>query len=74
MADQLPAHPLPGPYGGKGPLILTVAWTEASVALVLVLMRTYTNAVIVKSFKWDYFWAMVTLVGSLPNPDYSSKY
>lgn len=74
MADQLPAHPQPGPYGGKGPLILTVAWTEALVALVLVLMRTYTNAVIVKSFKWDYFWAIVTLVGSLPNPDYSSKY
>ena len=74
MADPLPAHPLPDPYGGKGPLLLTVAWTEASVALVLVLMRTYTNAVIVKAFKWDYFWALVTLVGSLPGRDYSSKY
>ena len=63
MADQVPARSFPGPYGGKGPLILSVAWTEASVALILILMRTYTNAFLVKSFKWDYFWAMVTLVG-----------
>ena len=65
MADQVPAPSPSGPYGGKGPLILAVAWTEASIALILMLMRTYTNAFLVKSFKWDFFWAMVTLVGLL---------
>ena len=56
---------LANPYGGKGPLIMAVTWAEASVALVLMLMRTYTNAFIVKSFKWDYYWAMFTFVCSL---------
>ena len=65
MADQVQAHLPPGPYGGKGPLILAVAWTEASIALILILMRTYTNAFLVKSFKWDYFWGIIALVGSL---------
>ena len=73
MADQVPAHPLLGPHRGKRPLILSVAWTEASVALVFMLMRTYTNAFIVESFKRDRYWAMVTLVGSLPSPNPSSE-
>ena len=53
---------LENPYGGRGPLIMAVSWTEASVALVLMLLRTYTNAFVVKAWKWDYFWAMVTFV------------
>ena len=65
MADQVPARSPSGPYGGKGPLILSIAWTEASIALILMLMRTYTNAFLVKSFKWDFFWAMLKLVGFL---------
>ena len=69
MVDQLLAHPLGDSYGGKGPLILGITWTEALVALVLMLMRTYTNACLVKSFKWDYFWAMLALVSRLPQPD-----
>ena len=63
MAEQAPEYPLAHPYGGKGPLILGITWTEASIAFVLILMRTYTNAFVVKSFKWDYFWAILTLVG-----------
>ena len=74
MADQDLARPPPGPYGGKGPLILSIAWTEASIALILMLMRTYTNAFLVKAFKWDYFWAMVSLVGSLLSPISSKEY
>lgn len=68
MADQLSAHPPQSPYGGQGPLILSVAWTEASIALIFMLMRTYTNAFLLKSFKWDYFWALITLVSTLPSP------
>lgn len=64
MADQLPAHPLTDPHGGRGFLVLGIAWTEASIVLVLMLMRTYTNAFVVKSFKWDYFWAILALVGT----------
>lgn len=73
MADQAAANTLSGPYGGKGPLMLSVAWSEASIALILILMRTYTNMFLVKSFKWDYFWAMFTLVGSLPRSRSSSE-
>lgn len=74
MADQVPARPPPGPYGGQGPLILSVAWTEASIALILMLMRTYTNAFLVKSFRWDYFWGIITMVGSLLSPKSSREY
>ena len=62
MSSQQPGGPSVASYGGRGPVILTVVWTEAAVALVLVLMRTYTNMFIVNSFKWDYFWALITLV------------
>ena len=44
---------------------MSISWVEASIALVLMLMRTYCNAFVVKSFKWDYFWALLTLV-SIP--------
>lgn len=62
MADQSSTSPLQSSYGGRGPLIISVSWTQASLALLLMLLRTYTNAFIVKSFKWDYFWAMASLV------------
>lgn len=62
MADH---QILDNPYGGRGPLVLGVTWAEASLALVLMAMRTYTNARIVRSFQWDYFWAMLTLVNPL---------
>ncbi len=61
MAD-MQGPPLVDPYGGRGSLILGVTWAEAAVAIVLMVMRTYTNAFILKLFKWDYFWAMVTVV------------
>ena len=53
---------LENPYGGKGPTIMAATWAQASVALLLMLLRTYTNACIVRAFKWDYFWAMLTFV------------
>ena len=62
MADQSSISPLQSSYGGRGPLIMSVSWTQASLALLLMLLRTYTNAFIVKSFNWDYFWAMASLV------------
>lgn len=61
MAD-MQGPPLADPYGGRGPLMLGITWAEAAVAIILIVMRTYTNAFIVKTSKWDYFWAMVTVV------------
>ncbi|KAL8705631.1 MAG: hypothetical protein Q9201_001268 [Fulgogasparrea decipioides] len=56
---------LSNPYGGRGPLIMAVTWTEAAVALTLVAARTYTNGFILRSFEWDYWWALITLIASL---------
>ena len=76
MADQ-EVQPLAHPYGGRGPLVMGVTWAETAVALILILLRTYTNAVLVKAWKWDYFWAIVTLVlmafHSSINPRYLTK-
>jgi len=44
---------------------MRTTWVEASLAFVPILMRTYTNAFVIKSFKWDYFWAMLALVGKV---------
>lgn len=50
------------PYGGRGPLLMGVTWTMAAIAILLMILRTYTNAAIVKHFSWDYAWALTTLV------------
>ena len=73
MSSQLPAGPSVPSYGGRGPIILTIAWTEAAVALVLMLLRTYTNMFIVNSFRWDYFWALITLVRGPFQPFFSGN-
>ena len=62
MSSQQPVGQSAASYGGRGPVILTVAWTEAAVALILMLLRTYTNIFIVDSFRWDYYWALMALV------------
>ena len=68
MSQKPPDHIiLENPYGGKGATIMAATWAQAALALTLMLLRTYTNVFIVKSFKWDYFWAMLTFVRLL-NP------
>lgn len=42
---------------------MAVTWTQAGIALTLMAARTYTNGFLIKSFKWDYWWALITLVG-----------
>ena len=58
-ASQVPFEP----YGGRGLLIVGVTWAEASLAIILMALRTYSNGFILNSFRWDYWWATVTLVG-----------
>ena len=62
MSSQLPAGPSVPAYGGRGSCTLTIAWTEAAVSLVLMLLRTYTNMFIVNSFRREYYWVLITLV------------
>ena len=50
------------PYGGQGITIIAVTWTEAGLTILVMALRTYTNGFVIHSFKWDYFWALVTLV------------
>lgn len=66
-SDTMSAAPLgpqsfEHPYGGRGPLLMGVTWTMAAIAIILTALRTYTNAIIVKRFSWDYYWAILTLV------------
>lgn len=39
-----------------------ISWTLTAIAIILMILRTYTNTVITKSFGWDYHWAVITLV------------
>lgn len=43
-------------------MLMGVTWTMAAVAIILTALRTYTNAILVKRFSWDYYWAILTLV------------
>lgn len=49
-------------YGGEGPTILGVLWTEVTLGIILVLLRLYVGLRIRKHLGWDFFWAAVTLV------------
>ena len=60
--DSAPQELPKSPYGGRGPLLMGVIWSMSIVAMILMGLRTYTNAVVVKKFGWDYFWAAVTMV------------
>lgn len=64
MADpSTPTYELPKhPYGGRAPMTMGISWTLTSIAIILMILRTYTNIVITKSFGWDYHWAAITLV------------
>lgn len=54
--------PLKNPYGGKGPLMMGVVWTEAGIAILMLALRAYTNVYITKHFAWDFHFALLTLV------------
>lgn len=67
---------MPNAYGAQGPLVLGITWTEAALALILVLLRAKAAAfstenklsVGVFGLRWDFIWvilAMVTL-SSIP--------
>ncbi|KAK7421449.1 hypothetical protein QQX98_002147 [Neonectria punicea] len=51
-----------GSYGGRGPTVNAALWTETVVASIFVLLRVYTRKVILRSFGWDDFFLVITLV------------
>ena len=46
-------------YGTKGPVILGVTWTGASVATILIGLRVYTRVKLVPSGTWALGWALL---------------
>lgn len=45
-------------------MLMGVTWTMAGIAIILTVLRTYTNFAIIRHFCWDYYWAMLALVRS----------
>lgn len=43
-------------------MTMGISWTLTAIAIILMILRTYTNIAITKSFGWDYHWAIITLV------------
>src|SRR3981189_2924437 len=59
-------------YGGKGPLLLGITWSEAALAVILVGLRAKTASFCppghaasgLFGLRWDFIWVMVALVKS----------
>ena len=41
------------PYGGRGPLVVGVMWTETTIAIVFVFLRIYTRYIYRKPYGLD---------------------
>lgn len=62
--------PSNGSYGGKGPLILAVIWTEMSFASILFVLRARTASVYHQGqipaglfgLQWDFVWVILAFV------------
>ena len=49
-------------YGGKGPLIMGIAWAEALLATILILMRVYSVMTVTPEAKMSLYWAVAAWV------------
>jgi hypothetical protein len=54
-----------GSYGGRGPTVNAVLWTEVVVASFFVFSRIYARKIILQSFGLDDFFLIGTLVSCL---------
>ncbi|KAI6785266.1 uncharacterized protein J7T54_006908 [Emericellopsis cladophorae] len=54
--------PQPDSYGGRGPTLNAVLWTETVVATMFVFARCYTRLFILHSAGWDDFFLVLTLL------------
>ncbi|CAM1504640.1 Fc.00g022310.m01.CDS01 [Cosmosporella sp. VM-42] len=51
-----------GAYGGRGPAVIGVLWTQSVVASIIVLLRVYTRKVILRSVGWDDLFLLITII------------
>ncbi|KAF4988167.1 hypothetical protein FDECE_15164 [Fusarium decemcellulare] len=51
-----------GSYGGRGHMLNAVLWTETVIATLFVVLRVYTRKVVLRSFGWDDFFLIITLI------------
>lgn len=58
------APPSPSAYGGRGPLIMGITWTETALATIAVILRAYSAGRLVKKAEWDLFWVIVAWTSS----------
>lgn len=57
-------------YGGQGPLVLGITWTEAGLALILIGLRAKTACFCrpgqlssgIFGVRWDFFWVILGVV------------
>lgn len=67
---------LNGAYGGKGPLLLGITWTEMGLALILLVLRARTASVCpsgklssgIFGLRWDFIWVVVAFVRGPTHP------
>ena len=53
-------------YGGSGPTILGVSWTELLLITIIIVMRTYTKIMLVpRGGGWALLWAIYAWVSNL---------
>jgi len=49
-------------YGGRGPLIMGITWTEAAVALSMVVARLFGASIRRGELRWDFVWVALACV------------
>ena len=58
--------PPPGGDQNKAPMLAAVMWSEATIAIVVVILRMYTRARLVRKVGWDDWIMLFTLVRAIP--------
>ena len=53
---------MPSQVGGRGPLVLTVSWSLAALAIFLVTLRAFAASKINNKWRWDFIWAALSCV------------
>ncbi|KAJ5088426.1 hypothetical protein N7456_012042 [Penicillium angulare] len=59
----------PSPYGGRGPLVLGITWSETGLAFILIILRAQTASIRpreslvdrlgVYRLRWDFIWVIL---------------
>lgn len=50
------------PYGGAGPMTLAISWTQAAIAIILVLLRAFAARSHADRLRWDFVYVAIGTV------------